>query len=244
MPAGVTPGGSLAEDAPVVVQDPRHPRWGREVELRLWRARVDRRRRVVRAQGFGIVRYGRRSNGLPLRGQGTGSGLPWAGLLRAGEVRRGAIRHALRLVAPEISARHRPPARKSDQGDRSPLVMGMRLQLDPGVDCRRRTVPGRAAGGPETRFLRMICVALQRYGAIVADGGGVPDLYVIEMELDRSAGGAVDWGRAAGRPPGSYWGNVIRDVRASATGDGLPRRASDGIPWDRVRVLSRSVFSR
>ncbi len=244
VPAGVTPGGSLGEDAPVVIQDPHQPRWGRQVELRLWRTRIDRGRRTVDAQGFGIFRYGRRSNGRPVRGQGTGSGLPWVGLLRAGEVRRGAIRHALRLVAPEVSRRHRLPARTSDQRDRSPLVMGMRLQLDRRVNCGRRTVPGRSRRGSETRFLRMVCVALQRYGAIVADGTRTPNLYSLQMELDRSAGGAVSWRRVAGRPPGGYWGNVIRDARANATGDGLARRATDGIPWGRVRVLSRSVFSR
>lgn len=242
VPRGARPGGEHGSDAPMVIQDPRHPRYGSRVELRLWKAHLDRRHRRITARGYGIFRYGRRSDGFPLRGHGTGSGLPWAGLIRAWEVRRGVIRHALRMAASGISRRHRPPARNSDQSHRSPLAMGMRFQLSPRVNCASRTVPGRSPRSAATRLLRMICVALQRYGAIVVDGSGRTDLYTFEMELDRSAGGAVRWSRVAGRPPSGYWGNVIRDRRA--TGDGVRRVASTGIPWGRMRVLSRSVFSR
>jgi len=242
VPRRAQPGGGDGSDAPMVIQDPHQPRYGSRVELRLWKARIDRRHRRITASGYGVFRYGRRSNGYPLRGHGTGSGLPWAGLIRAWEVRRGVIRHALRIAAPGISHRHRLPARNSDQGHRSPLAMGMRFQLSPRVSCASRTVPGRSRRSAATRLLRMICVALQRYGAIVVDGSGRTDLYTFEMELDRSAGGAVRWSRVAGRPPSGYWGNVIRDRRA--TGDGVRRVASTGIPWGRMRVLSRSVFSR
>jgi len=244
VPRGARPGGGEGSDAPMVIQDARHPRYGSRVELRLWKARVYRRSRTIRARGYGVFRYGRRSNGYAIRGHGTGSGLPWAGLIRAWEVRRGAIRHALRMAAPWISARHRAPARSSDQGHRSPLAMGMRLQLSPRVNCGSRTVPGRSSRSRETRLLRMVCVALQRYGAIVVDGSGRQDLYTFEMELDRSAGGVARWGRVAGRAPAGYWGNVIRDQRASSTGDGVRRGSRTGIPWSRMRVLARSVFSR
>lgn len=244
VPRGAHPGGGPGSDAPMVIQDPRHPRYGSRVELRLWKARIARRARTIRARGYGVFRYGRNSNGYAIRGHGTGSGLPWVGLIRAWEVRRGAIRHALRMAAPGISARFRAPARSSDQGHRSPLVMGMRFQLSPRVNCRSRTVPGRSSRSRETRLLRMICVALQRYGAIVVDGSGHRDLYTFEMELDRSAGGVARWARVAGRPPIGYWGNLIRDRRASSTGDGVRRGSRTGIPWSQVRVLSRSVFSR
>lgn len=242
VPRGARPGADASSDAPLVIQDPRHPRYGSRVELRLWQASMDRGSRTISARGYGIFRYGRNSNGYPLRGHGTGSGLPWAGLIRAWEARRGVIRHALRMAASGISRRHRRPALGSDQRHPGPLAMGMRFQLSPRVNCRSRTVPGRSGRSRETRLLRAICVALQRYGAIVVDGSGRSDLYTFEMELDRSAGGAVRWSRVAGRPPGGYWGNLIRDRRAG--GDGVRRVASTGIPWGRMRVLAHSVFSR
>ncbi len=242
IPAEATPGGPVSGDAPLDVQDPSSLDFGPRVELRLWKARIDRAARRVTASGFGVFRLGRDSDGAPLVGYGTGSGLPWAGLIRAWEVRSGEIEHALRFAGP-ISGGFRAPAVKSDQSGNEPLDMGMRLQLDPRVDCDRRTVPGRSPSGPETRYLRMICRALQRYGAIAVDGSGGPDLYSFMMELDRRYGGTGDWSSAAGSPPAGYWGNLIRDARADATRDGIDRRPSDGIPWDRMRVLSRSVFS-
>ena len=35
------------------------------------------------------------------------------------------------------------------------MDMGMRLQLDPTLDCGTRTVPGKADSSTETRFLRI-----------------------------------------------------------------------------------------
>lgn len=92
-------------------------------------------------------------------------------------------------------------------------------------------------------MLRMICRALQRYGAIVVDGSGMTDSYAISMELDRAYGGTADWHAVGGDPPGGYWGNLIRDQLANQTGDGLGRGPTDGIPWQRMRVLATSVFS-
>ncbi len=243
VPAGVTPGGSLADDAPVVILDPNHPDYGPESELRLFRAQIDRTARTITAEGHGVFHYGRTSDGRAVQGWGTGWGLSWAGLVRGGEVRAGEIRHALRMTAPGISARWRAPAIKSDQAGAEPMEMGMRLQLDPAVDCDTRTVPGRSASGPETRLLRMVCRALQRYGAVVTDGSGMSDLYAVLMELDTKAGGTADWSAIAGSPPNGLWGNVIRDENADATGDGIDRSASDGIPWARMRVLATGTYS-
>ncbi|MFN8174982.1 MAG: hypothetical protein U0T02_07945 [Solirubrobacteraceae bacterium] len=243
VPPGTTAGGTPPEDSPVVILDPSNPAFGQQVELRLYRASIDHGARTIDAQGYGLFRYGRDSDGLPFKGYGTGSGLSWVGLLRAWDVSHGEIRHALRLTAPVIGAGHRLPATKSDQDGPGPLEMGMRLQLDPAVDCSTRTVPGRDPAGPETRMLRMICRALQRYGAIVVDGSGMTDSYAISMELDRAHGGTADWHAVGGDPPGGYWGNLIRDQLANQTGDGLGRGPSDGIPWQRMRVLATSVFS-
>ncbi len=243
VPAGVTAGGVSGADAPVVILDPSHPDYGPESELRLFRAQIDRTARTITAEGHGVFHYGHTSDGRAVEGWGTGWGLSWAGLVRGSEVRTGEVNHALRMTAPAISARWRAPAIKSDQSGDRPLEMGMRLQLDPAVDCDTRTVPGRSATGPETRLLRMLCRALQRYGAVVTDGSGMADLYSVLMELDTKAGGTADWSSIAGSPPNGLWGNVIRDQNANATGDGVVRSATDGIPWARMRVLAAGTFS-
>jgi hypothetical protein len=244
IPHRTTPGGHAASgsDAPVDVLAPSRSSFGAYKELRLWRASINHRARTVSASGFGIFAYDRRSDGRPLRGSGTGSGLPWVGLIRAADVRSGAIRHALRLVAPDLARGFRAPATKSDGHGAGPLKEGMRLQLDPGVNCARRTVPG--GSRKATRLLRMICVALQRYGIIVIDSSGSHNAYGVQMELDKRVGGTADWRGLAGAPPNGYWGNVIRDRNANRTGDRTRRTALTGIPWSRMRVLSRSVFPR
>lgn len=240
IPDSATPGGQRGSDAPLVVRDPVHPDFGDDVELRLWHTHIDRVARRVTADGFGVFSTSRDSDGRPIVGYGTGAGLPWAGLIRAWEVRDGSINHALRFAAP-VSHDFRLPALKSDQGRSGPLEMGMRLQLDPSVDCGARTVPARSPSGPETRMLRMVCRALQRYGAIAVDGSGDRDLYTFMMELGTRYGGTGDWRGVAGSPPSGFWGNLIRDRRADGT-DGIRRSSTDGIPWERMRVLSTSVF--
>jgi hypothetical protein len=252
VPAGAQPGGG--QDEPLVVLDARAPQ-GRQVELRMYRASVDHRARVIRAEGAGLFHYnndGERLNpdgspsvSLPFAGQGTGSELSiLAGLIRPEEVRRGGIHHALRLAYSNIdsSNRFRPPAARTDQPSggetRTPeaaMDMGMRLQLDPEVDCDLRTVPGKANDSTETRFLRLVCHALQDYGMIMADGSG-PQAIIIEMEHEATAG----WESIIGPAPYGSYGFVARDEHTPD--DDLVRDASDGIPWDRLRVLARSDF--
>ncbi len=171
-------------DRPLVLLAPHHPDFGRQTELRLFKGDVDHARRRLLAAGSGLFHYnndgdrlnpdGTPSVSVPFSGQGTGSGLSvLAGLIRPAEVRAGRIRHALRFAysARDFSDRFRPPAIKTDQpkgtttrNPRTAMDMGMRLQLDPAVDCDRRTVPGESDRSRETRFLRMICRALQEYG--------------------------------------------------------------------------------
>jgi hypothetical protein len=254
VPAEAQPGGG--QDEPLVLLDPRAPQ-GRQVELRMYRADVDHAARVIRAEGAGLFHYnndrarlnpdGSASVSLPIAGQGTGSELSiLAGLIRPEEVRRGGIHHALRLAYSNIdsSNRFRPPAARTDQplgvATRTPAAamdMGMRLQLDPEVDCDLRTVPGAANDSTETRFLRLVCHALQDYGMIMADGSG-PRAIVIEMEHDATAG----WESIIGPAPNGSYGFVARDEHTPD--DELDRDASDGIPWNRLRVLARSEFGR
>ena len=94
------------------------------------------------------------------------------GLARYGEVRAGAIDHALRFTAPCTADRYVYPARHDagtcGQPDDPP--MGLRVRLKASVDVSR--LPAQA---------RVIAVALKRYGMILADNGspwyvsGAPD---------------------------------------------------------------------
>jgi hypothetical protein len=253
VPPGAQPGDGA--DHPLVILDPRHPDFGPRTELRLFGADVDHAGRTLSARGAGLFHYnndgralnpdGSPSISLPFAGQGTGSGLSiLAGLIRPAEVRAGRIRHALRISysAPDFTDRFRAPAVKTDQpkdtATRNPATamdMGMRLQLDPAVECDRRTVPGKGDRSRETRFLRVICRALQEYGMIVADGTGDRGL-ILMMEHSRTAG----WGRIVGEERFGNYSYLVRNEES--TEDGLERGPTAGIPWDRFRVLKRSVF--
>ena len=238
-------------DAPLLVYAPAGSGYGPYTELRAWRASVDQATRTINTTEYGLFHYGRRSDGRPFYGSGTGSGLSWAGLIRGWEVRSGAIDHALRAAAPIDSAVHRLPAISSDchpsadNNCRGLIQEGLRLQLSPTVDCATRTVPFADPGGKDTRFLREICRALQVYGMILTDGSGDPGLYSLFMEQGTEANGTTDWNGILNRPPGGLWGNIIRDVNANAAGDndGVTRSANTGIPWDQMRVLAASVAS-
>jgi hypothetical protein len=101
------------------------------------------------------------------------AGLPILPLLaRYDEVRRGAIRHALRITVPRSRSAFVFPARHEAGGGGDPALprMGERLRLKASVNI---------SGFP--RQVRIVLRALKRYGAIVADNGapwfigGAPD---------------------------------------------------------------------
>jgi hypothetical protein len=248
--AAITGGGS---DHPMVLQDPAHPDHGAYTELRLWQASVDRTTARLTASGAGLFHYnndgslfgGVRSVGQPFLGWGTGWGLSiTAGLIRPEEIEAGEIRHAIRFAysARDFTTGFRAPAIKSDQPKntttRDPataMVMGMRLQLDPEVDCSARTVPGVPATSRETRTLRIICRALQRYGMIAVDGTNDRNL-VLMMEHAATAG----WSDLVGPERNASYSHLIRDMTSPS--DGLVRDATSGIPWARMRVLAVSQF--
>jgi hypothetical protein len=91
------------------------------------------------------------------------AGLPiLPGLARYGEVKRGAINHALRFTVSRTRNRFVYPARHQASSDSDPNLppMGMRFRL--------------RAGFPVSRFpkqSRVVLRALQRYGMLVADNG-------------------------------------------------------------------------
>ncbi len=244
MPAQARP--APGSDAPLLVYDTDNPTYGPYTELRGWQASVDPSTHTIHTTEYGLFHYGRTSSGRPFYGYGTGYGLSWAGLIRAWEVRSGAIDHALRASAPIDSAAFRLPAITSDcrplDACTGIVAEGLRLQLSPAVDCATRTVPFADPSGRDTRFLREVCRALQVYGMILVDGSGDPNLYSLFMEQGTESGGTADWNAILNRPPGGLWGNIIRDVNADATGDGVARTSTTGIPWGQMRVLGTSVF--
>ncbi|MFN8109977.1 MAG: hypothetical protein U0Y82_09065 [Thermoleophilia bacterium] len=230
------------QDRPLELLDPSSPTLGRDVELRLYRASIDRSSGRVNASGAGLFRYGPTGSGAPFLGHGTGSGLSLLnGLVRGRDVASGTIRHAIRFAyssADFLPHAFRSPALSSDQPQAGytadpagAMVMGMRLQLDPRVNCDARTVPGRADGSGQTRFLRILCHALQRYGMIVADGTE-PGVMVLQMENVATA----PWGGIIGSTNNGNYGFIIRDT--TTPGDGLHRTSSSGIPWGRMRVIA------
>jgi len=247
IPAGARP--APGADGPMVVDDPDSATYGPDTELRVYQGRMDVATHTLSTTEYGLIHYGRNSDGRPFYGYGTGYGLSWAGLIRPWEVSNGAIDHALRVAAPVDSSAHPLPAISSDcrTSTSNPcnglIAEGLRLQLSPSVDCATRTVPFADPGGLDTRFLDEICRALQVYGMIIVDGSGDPNQYVLEMEEGTEVGGSAPWDSILNPPDQDLWGNIIRDVNADATGDGVSRNASTGIPWNELRVLSTGVFA-
>ena len=91
------------------------------------------------------------------------AGLPiLAGLVRYDEVAAGQIRHAIRITFSRTQAGYILPATHfaSSRTDPDLPAMGLRLRLKAGYDVAQLT--GQA---------RVIAVAMQRYGVIVADNG-------------------------------------------------------------------------
>jgi hypothetical protein len=111
-----------------------------------------------------------------------GAKIPYlAGLVRACEIARGRINHALAFAYPGTTPRWVYPATHSD--GRTPvgagLPMGTRLQLDPSIGAATIKRRWRCTGPCLT-----IARALQRYGMYVIDTSGRPKLM---MEYDATA---------------------------------------------------------
>jgi hypothetical protein len=96
----------------------------------------------------------------------------FAGLIRYDELAAGHIDHAIRVTVPRSQAKYIWPARHeaSDSGSTSLPPMGLRLRLKASVNVA--SLPRQA---------RIVAVAMQKYGIIVADNGspwyisGAPD---------------------------------------------------------------------
>jgi hypothetical protein len=114
------------------------------------------------------------------------AGLPiLAGLLRYDEVASGVVTHAIRMTFAQTYAGHIHPATHDASSNTDPTLppMGLRLRLRPDFDL-----------GPYTGAARVILVAMQRYGMIVADNGsnwyfgGATDARWNDEDLDQLKG--------------------------------------------------------
>jgi hypothetical protein len=120
-----------------------------------------RMRPVSRSRGVFAAPLGATATGLPLVG----------GLIRASELRRGRIDHALAISLPHTRARaFFPPATRTDGDlyDPKSIPEGTRFRLDSRVDVNKLGLP---------RVTRVIARAAQRYGMIVRDKGGAVTFY-------------------------------------------------------------------
>jgi hypothetical protein len=151
-------------DAPVESGGDRHVLVVQRGRCRLYELYHAQRRGRGWDAGSGAV-FDLRSNRLRPSGwtSADAAGLPiLPGLARYGEVRAGAIRHALRFTVQRTQRGYVQPARHfaSDSTDRDLPPMGLRLRL-------KRSYPLSGFRGQS----RVILTALKRYGMIVADNG-------------------------------------------------------------------------
>ncbi len=111
------------------------------------------------------ARWDLHSNALRTEGwtSADAAGLPiLPGLLRYDEVASGVVTHAIRMTFSETYAGHIHPATHDASSNTDPTLppMGLRLRLRADFDL-----------GPYSGAARVILVAMQRYGTIVADNG-------------------------------------------------------------------------
>lgn len=174
-----------AEIPPGINPDPRYDGWltvinrSQGVAYDFWRARRQAdgsisyqyvKRWNLDGPGFSKPASVNAQNAVAARG----SGLPlFAGVILPGELRAGAIDHALAISIPApAGASYVPPASTTDgSGPRGSLPEGARIRLRAGVRL------GRLPGGDSRRNANVILGALKRYGAIVVDRSTVPTLY-------------------------------------------------------------------
>jgi len=201
IPPGARP--AAGTDRHIVVWQP-----STDTMWELWTAR--REGRGWRA-GWGarMTRVSRRSGAFPNPTGATASGLPLVGgMIRAFELRRGRIDHALAIAAPVARrGRYVPPATRTDgqSSDSRSIPMGTRFRIDPSLDVRALRLP---------RAAEAIALAAQRYGMILRD----------------KTGGSVNFYAEAPREGNR---NPYPDLFK-----GYPNNILRRFPWDRLQVVA------
>jgi hypothetical protein len=212
IPAGARP--SIGTDAEMVIWQP-----STDTEWELWRA-AD----IAgdwSACGAGRIQNVRHNPGIFSTGGVTGSALPLLGfLIRVGDLRSGAIDHAVNIALPCVRAGvFSWPAQRTDGQCAAPdaPAEGERFRFPATLDLSRLGL---------SRGELMIARAMQRYGAIVTDYAGRP---VIQAEDPRQyeTGGRPDPYAAYFHGSHADWlqGFPWRDLQAVAWNDEEPAEA-------------------
>lgn len=153
-----------------------------------------------------------------LAGIGVGSGLANNSPLES-EVQNGVIPHALNFAwTGNTSTAYRYPATKTDGRTSGDMQEGMRFQLDPSYNC----------AGLATKYDRVVCVALQKYGMYDGDSGGGGVGFQIQTD------DFTDTSRSPWQTPGepSRSGGIYCNAGLCANTAGL------GIPLNQFRLLA------
>jgi hypothetical protein len=144
-----------------------------------------------------------------LRQFGPGTGLPLlGGLIRAEELRRGRIDHALAMAIPAARAADWSwPAQRTDGSstDRNAIPEGTRFRLPADLDVNSLSAPS---------AVRATALAVQRYGMVVRDGAGSVVFY------------AEDPTPTGSNPYPTIFGTPWMDV------------ALRNFPWTRLQVVA------
>lgn len=186
-------------------------------ELDIWEAHYDAAADSWSGQGMNIVDLYGSGTCQPTRiqraqrqscGTSTASGFAaLAGVVRPEEIRQGHIDHVLAIATPAVRSDYAAcPATRTDGKHGPPaLPEGARVQLDPSFDVARQNWP---------QWVKIIAVALQKYGAISVDYADVP---IVKGVTDQNAG-VPSWA-SVGVPIDEYNNLAV-------------------IPWQRLRVIT------
>jgi hypothetical protein len=161
-------------DSPLVILDP-----GRGYQVAMWQTRFDGSRFVAQTAAI----YWRDSNGLapgdvnpdgdPRNGGHRGVA-PTTMLVRRSEIAEQRIDHVLKVAIPGTAEWHVRPVVDHELGRGGVIGQGMRLRIRADLDLERYDLSEEGL---------VIARALQRYGAIVGDNSGSPNV-VLKVEQD------------------------------------------------------------
>lgn len=165
-----------------------------------WGGRIDG---VSSSQGIFTAPFGATASGLAMT----------PGAIGIEEFRRGRIDHAMHLavIDPVRWDTFSWPANRSDGGSTDPnaVMEGQRLRLDPTLDLSTLVM---------TPVARMVAVAAQKYGFVVADRSGAVTVITESGNKEKATTGVDPWDTLL---PGPDYD------------------AMRGFPWDRIQVLPK-----